>query len=106
MRRCLFLLSTLILLTLAVELCSARAVGLGGVASPLACVVDDDADAELESETVREGAAQDAWFWGVSGQQMPVHPGKVEVSLSFNEAAPVEAGLRVRRHRWLCVECC
>ncbi len=106
MRRCLNILAVLILLTLGVEVCSVRGVGHAGGAAPLACTVDDNVDAELEPEAQRESAPQDACFWGITGQQAPERLGTVEVSRSFEEPVTVEACLRVRRHRWLCVECC
>lgn len=106
MRRCLNILSILILLTLGVELCSARGVGLGSGASPLACIVDDDADSELEVETLRECAPDEPGFWNATCLQGLAHSRGGELRLSFEDTAIEKACPRVRRHRWLCKECC
>lgn len=104
MRWCLYIPSILILLTLGVELCSAAHVG---VKNPdrLVCVLDDD-DAELKEGGLREHSFPDCGFLHIAGQQVVVRWVQTGLILSRKGAEILEIRPGVRRHRWLCRECC
>lgn len=105
MRRFLNILSILILLTLGVELCSAYGAGGQGAASCLVCIVDDDV-LEFSSETPSRDALVECDFLGMAGVCIPARTAKMPMLLSAEEEENVGIWPGVRRHRWLCRECC
>lgn len=105
MRCCCYLLSILILLSLGVELCSARGFGLGVASSQPVCIVDDD-PSEYSLEALREIVTDGYEHWDMSGMPRSSRPTKVVLNLSVEEGEIVESGSGVRRHRRLCRECC
>ena len=105
MRWCLYIPSILILLTLGVELCSAYGSGVVKDPSRLVCVLDDD-DAELKQGGLREHAFTEFDSFNQVGQHVLIRWVKTDLILSLEEAETLKVCSGVRRHRWLCRECC
>lgn len=106
MRRILNILSILILLTLGVELMSARGVGMQGRAPLMVCIVDDDADGGKGEETLHESVQNEPGFSTAFGLQALIHSMWADLYSSFDQTAIQKACPRVRLHRWFCKECC
>ena len=103
MRWCLYIPSLLILLTFGVELCG---VVVAKDPAHLACVFDDD-DAALKACGLRENYSCtecDPLF--LVGQQVGIRWVTPELNAlcKGDEIHQIQVG--VRRHRWLCRECC
>lgn len=105
MRWCLHILSIFLLLTFGVELCSAYGCGVVKDPSRLVCVLDDD-DAELKQGGLREHSFTECDPLSLTGQNMMVRWIKADLSLSLTGAEILKTHFGVRRHRWLCRECC
>ena len=105
MRWCLYIPSILILLTLGVELCSGYGSGVVKDPSRLVCVLDDD-DAELKQGGLREPSFTDCGLLSQAGQHVLIRWVKTDLILSLAGAEILEVCSGVRRHRWLCRECC
>ena len=105
MRWYLYIPSILILLTLGVELCSANASGVVKDPSHLVCVLDDD-DAEVKQSGLREPSFTDSGLLSQPGQHVLIRWVKTDLILSLEAAEILKVCSGVRRHRWLCRECC
>jgi len=102
MRWCLYIPSLLILLTFGVELCG---VAVAKDTARLACVFEDD-DADLKQCGLRENSCTECDPLFLGGQQVVVRRVRTElIALRKGDEMPqIQVG--VRRHRWLCRECC
>lgn len=105
MRWFLYIPSILVLLTLGVELCSMHDAPVEKEPSHLACVLDDD-DAELKPCAVREPSFTECNPFILAGLNLVAQSLKSDFVLSLEGAAIVKVCSGVRRHRWLCKECC
>lgn len=106
MRWCLYILSFLFLLTFGVELCSLSS-GSAAVKGPshLACVLDDD-DVELKLGGLRDHLCTDCDAVSLAGQHVMSRWVKLELTFALEGAELSRMHPGVRRHRWLCRECC
>jgi hypothetical protein len=105
MRWCLYIPSILILLTLGVELCSGYGAESVKDPSRLVCVLDDD-DAELKQGGLREHSFVECDPLSQAGQHVLIRWVKTDLILSLEGAEILKVCSGVRRHRWLCRECC
>ncbi len=105
MRWCLYIPSILILLTLGVELCSEYGSGVVKDPSRLVCVLDDD-DAELKQGGLREHSLVECDPLNHAGLHVLIRWVKTDLISLLKKAEIPEMCQGVRRHRWLCRECC
>ena len=105
MRWYLYIPSILVLLTLGMELCSMHGAPVVKDPSHLACVLDDD-DAELKQSAVREPSFTECTPFIAAGLNLMDQCHKTDLVLSLEGAAILQVCSGVRRHRWLCRECC
>lgn len=105
MRWYLYIPTFLVLLTLGVELCSSH--GASDVKDPShhACVLDDD-DAEVKQGVERENSYTDCDPFISAGLNLTTQCLKTDLVLSLEGAEILRVYSGVRRHRWLCRECC
>ena len=105
MRWCLYISSILILLTLSMELCCWNGSALVKDASHLACVLDDD-DAELKHDVLGGDSCTECDLLTLAGWHGVVRLVNTDLisTLKGAEIWKIHAG--IRRHRWLCRECC
>lgn len=73
--------------------------------SHLSCVLDDD-DGELKHSAVREPSFTQCSPFILAGLNLTAQGQKTGLVLSLEGAAILEVCSGVRRHRWLCRECC
>jgi hypothetical protein len=106
MRWSLYIISFLFLLTFGVELCSLSS-GTAEVkgASHLVCLLDDD-DVELKLGGLRDHLFTDCDLLSLPGQHVMTRWVKQELISSLEGAEVSRMHPGVRRHRWLCKECC
>jgi len=106
MRWGLHITSILILLILGVELCSMPS-GSATVkdSSGLVFVLDDD-DAEFKLGGPRDHSFTECYPLSLAGLHMMLRWVEVELILPLNGADDLKMHPGVRRHRWLCRECC
>ena len=105
MRWFLYIPSILVLFTLGVELCSSHSASEEKAPSRLALVLDDD-DAELKQGLERGNSFTEADSYILAGLNFMAQCLKTDLVLSPERAAIVKVCPGVRRHRWLCRECC
>lgn len=105
MRWLLYIPSILVLLTLGVELCSSHAASDAKDPSHLALVLDDD-DAELKQGLERENSFTECDSFILGALDLMSQCLKTDLALVPDRAAIVQVFPGVRRHRWLCRECC
>ncbi|MDB6007052.1 MAG: hypothetical protein JWR15_4039 [Prosthecobacter sp.] len=97
----------LILLTLGAELCTTPGVALVKGPSHLVCLLDDDdAESELQDGLQRQDSWLDLDSLNLTGLFTMTRSAKTVVVLSLEETEVLELTSGVRRHRWLCRECC
>lgn len=104
MRWYLYIPSIIVLLTLGVELCSSHAASEAKDPSHLALILDDDA--ELKQDVEREISFTECAPLILAGLNLMAQCQKTDLVLSLEEAATLKVCPGVRRHRWLCRECC
>jgi hypothetical protein len=105
MRWYLYIPSILVLLALGVELGALHGDSVVKVPSNLACVLDDD-DAELKPCVLRETSFTECDPFIFAGLNLMAQGHKTDLVLSLEGAAIIPVCSGVRRHRWLCRECC
>jgi hypothetical protein len=105
MRWYLYIPSILVLLTLGVELCTSHGASEAKGPSSLACVLDDD-DVELKQDFERENTFTECDSFLLSGVNLVIQRLTSDFVLSLEGVAIVKVCSGVRRHRWLCKECC
>lgn len=105
MRWCLYIPSILILLTLGAELCSSHGVEVVKDPSHLACIMDCD-DGELKHGMQREKSFTECDLLSLAGQQVGAQLLKTDLIWPLEGAEILKIHSGIRRHRWLCRECC
>ncbi|WP_395745029.1 hypothetical protein [Prosthecobacter sp.] len=105
MRWCLYIPSILIMLALGAELCAMYDAGMVKDPARLVCILDDD-DTELKESVLKKHSLPDSVPFTFADMQLMIRWVQAETVSPRRGAGALESPPGMRRHRWLCRECC